>query len=65
MRSFGLLAGLATNQRLFAECAYFPGMVGALLAVVFPPVSETGAIRPITEARYFIAHMALVGADSI
>ena len=59
---FALLAGLATNQRFFAAWAYFPGVVGALLAVVFPAVSETGAIRPIAEARYFITHIALVGA---
>ena len=58
---FALLAGLATNQRFFAEWAYFPGVVGALLAVIFPAVSETGAIRPIAEARYFITHIALVG----
>ncbi len=59
---FALLAGLATNRRFFAEWAYFPGVIGALLAVVFPAVSETGAIRPIAEARYFITHIALVGA---
>ena len=44
---FALFAGLATDRRFFAEWAYFPGLVGALLAVVFPAVSETGAIRPI------------------
>ncbi|MGB1893299.1 MAG: TIGR02206 family membrane protein [Candidatus Latescibacterota bacterium] len=59
---FALLAGLATDRRFFADWAYFPGVVGALLAVVFPAVSETGAIRPIAEARYFITHIALVGA---
>ena len=59
---FALLAGLATDRRFLAEWAYFPGVVGALLAVVFPAVSETGAIRPIAEARYFITHIALIGA---
>ena len=59
---YALFAGLATDRRFFAEWAYFPGVVGALLAVVFPAISETGAIRPIAEARYFITHIALVGA---
>ena len=37
-------------------------MVGALLAVCFPAISETGSIRPIAEIRYFLTHIALVGA---
>ena len=39
-----------------------PGVVGALLAVVFPAISETGAIRAVAEIRYFVTHIALVGA---
>ena len=60
---FALLTELETNQRFFAKWAYLQDMVGALLAVVFPAVSETGAIRPIAEAGYFITHIALVGAE--
>ena len=60
---FALLAELETNQRFFAKWAYFPDVVGTLLVVVFPAVSETGAIRPIAEARYFVTHIALVGAE--
>ena len=59
---FALLTGLATGWRPFAEWAYYPGVVGALLAVVFPAVSETGAIRAVAEVRYFVTHIALVGA---
>ena len=59
---FALLAGIATGWRPFAEWAYYPGVVGALLAVVFPAVSETGAIRAVAEVRYFVTHIALVGA---
>ena len=59
---FVLLAGLVTGWRIFAEWAYYPGVVGALLAVVFPAISETGAIRAVAEIRYFVTHIALVGA---
>ena len=59
---FAMLAGLATDQRFFAEWAYFPGVVGDLLAVVFPAVSETGSIRPVAEARYFTTYIPLIGA---
>ena len=59
---FVLLAGLAIGWRIFAEWAYYPCMVDALMVVVFPPISETGAIRAIAEVRYFVTHIALVGA---
>ena len=58
---FALMAGIATGWRPFAEWAYYPGVVGALMAVAFPAVSETGAIRAVAEARYFLTHIALVG----
>ena len=59
---FVLFAGLATGGRLWSELAYYAGVVGALLAVCFPAISETGAIRLIAEIRYFLTHVALVGA---
>ena len=59
---FVLFAGLATGGRLWSELAYYAGVVGALLAVCFPAISETGSIRPIAETRYFLTHIALVGA---
>ncbi|MEE2658845.1 MAG: TIGR02206 family membrane protein [Candidatus Latescibacterota bacterium] len=59
---FTLLAGLVTGRRLFVEWAYYPGVVGALLAVCFPAISESGAIRVVAEIRYFLTHVALVGA---
>ena len=59
---FVLFAGLATGGRLWSELAYYAGVVGALLAVCFPAISETGSIRLIAEIRYFLTHVALVGA---
>ena len=38
---FVLFAGLATGGRLWSELAYYAGVVGALLAVCFPAISET------------------------
>lgn len=58
---FVLLAALVTANRRLAEISYFPGVAGALLAVIVPAISETGAIRTIAEARYFVTHIALVG----
>ena len=56
MRSFGLRSVCRFGDR--------PTLLRrmGLLAVVFPAVSETGAIRSIAEARCFITHIALVGA---
>ena len=59
---FVLFVGLATGGRLWSELAYYAGVVGALLAVCFPAISETGSIRLIAEIRYFLTHVALVGA---
>ena len=58
---FVMFAALATGKRLFAELSYYPGVVGALLAVCLPAISETGSIRLIAEIRYFLTHIALVG----
>ena len=58
---FVMFAALATRRRLFAELSYYAGVVGALLAVCLPAISETGPIRPIAEIRYFLTHIALVG----
>jgi hypothetical integral membrane protein (TIGR02206 family) len=58
---FVMFAALATDRKLFSELSYYAGVVGALLAVCFPAISETGAIRPVAEARYFVTHIALVG----
>lgn len=59
---FALLAGLVTRHRLLAEFSYYAGVVGALLAVCFPAISEQGAIYVVAEIRYFITHIALVAA---
>ena len=56
-----MLFTLATDRKLFAELAYYMGVVGALLAVCFPSISETGDIRLIAEIRYFLTHILLVG----
>ena len=58
---FVMFAALATGKRLFAELSYYPGVVGALLAVCLPAISEAGSIRLIAEIRYFLTHIALVG----
>ncbi|MBT6146941.1 MAG: TIGR02206 family membrane protein [Gemmatimonadetes bacterium] len=58
---FVMFVALATDSRRFAELSYFPGVVGALLAVCLPAISESGAIRTIAEIRYFVTHIALVG----
>lgn len=58
---FTMLFTLVTGRKLFAELAYYMGVVGALLAVCFPSIAETGDIRTIAEIRYFITHIALVG----
>ena len=58
---FVMFAALATGKRLFAELSYYPGVVGALLAVWLPVISEAEAIRLIAEIRYFLTHIALVG----
>ena len=58
---FVMFAGLATGRRLFAEWAYYAGVVGALLAVCFPAIAESGSIRLVAEVRYFLTHVALVG----
>ena len=55
-----LLAGLITRRTRLAELSYFVGVPGALLAIIFPAVSETGAIRTIAELRYFTTHIAIV-----
>ena len=58
---FTMLFALVTGQRLFVELSYYAGVVGALLAVIFPSISETGDIRFIAEIRYFLTHIILVG----
>jgi len=58
---FILLFVLATGRKLFADLSYYTGVVGALLAVCFPSIDETGPIRTIAEIRYFITHIVLVG----
>ena len=58
---FIMLFTLATGSKTLAELSYYMGAVGALLAVCFPAISETGSIRLIAEIRYFITHIALVG----
>ena len=61
LSAFVMFAALATGRRLFAELSYYPGVVGALLAVCLPAISETGSIRLVAEMRYFLTHIALVG----
>ena len=58
---FIMLFTLVTGRKRLAELSYYMGAVGALLAVCFPAISETGSIRLIAEIRYFITHIALVG----
>lgn len=58
---FIMLFTLATNKTFLAELSYYAGLVGALLAVFFPAISETGSIYTIAVIRYFITHIALVG----
>ena len=58
---FTMLFALVTGQRLFGELSYYAGVVGALLALFFPTIAETGDIRLIAEVRYFLTHIALVG----
>ena len=58
---FIMLVTLVTDNKRLAELSYYMGAVGALLAVCFPAISETGDIRRIAEARYFITHIALIG----
>ena len=57
-----MFATLVTCNRFLAELSYYAGVTGALMAVSVPAVSETGAIRLVAEARYFMTHIALVGA---
>ena len=58
---FVMLFTLATNKKVLAELSYYAGLVGALLAVCFPAISETGSIYTIAVIRYYITHIALVG----
>ncbi len=58
---FVMFAALATGRKLLADLSYYPGVVGASLAVCLPAISETGSIRLIAECRYFLTHIALVG----
>ncbi len=58
---FIMLFVLVTGSKLFADLSYYMGVVGALLAVSFPSIDETGAIRTIAEIRYFLTHIVLVG----
>lgn len=58
---FVFLFALVTGRKLFAELSYYAGVVGALLAVCLPSISETGDIRAIAEIRYFLTHIVLVG----
>tara|TARA_Y100001960_G_C14631747_1_gene806151 strand:+ start:337 stop:1056 length:720 start_codon:yes stop_codon:yes gene_type:complete len=59
--AFVMLITLASGNRRLAELSYYAGVTGALLAVAIPAVSETGSIRNIAIARYFVTHIALVG----
>ena len=61
MSVFIMFVALATNSRRFAELSYFPGVVGAFLAICFPAISESGSIRTIAEIRFFLTHISLVG----
>lgn len=58
---FVILITLATENRRLAELSYYAGATGALLAVAVPAISETGSIRNIAIARYFVTHIVLVG----
>lgn len=61
MSVFVMFVALATRRRIFVELSYYAGVSGALFAVVFPAISESGSIRLIAEIRYFVTHIALVG----
>lgn len=56
-----LLIGLATRRRIFCDLAYFVGVPGAALAILFPDIAEVGGIQSIAIARFFVTHIALFG----
>lgn len=58
---FLMLFTLATGRKQLVEFSYYAGVVGALLAISVPEISESGSIRAIAEIRYFVTHIALVG----
>ena len=60
MSVFMLLAASLTGNRTARELLYYAGTIGALLAVLFPAISEHGAVYPVAEFRYFYTHIALV-----
>ena len=57
-----VLFTLATGRRRMVELSYFAGVSGALMAVCVPAITESGAVRLLAEIRYFITHIALIGA---
>ena len=63
MRSFGLRSTCRVGDEpaLLRRMGLLSGRGRCPTRSFFPAVSETGAIRPIAEARYFITHIALVG----
>lgn len=58
---FVMLFALVSGKKYLVEFLYYAGLVGALLAILFPAISETGSIHTIAVIRYFITHIALVG----
>ena len=58
---FVVLFTLATGRKQLVEFSYYAGVVGALMAISVPAISESGSIRTVAEIRYFVTHIALVG----
>jgi len=58
---FTMLITLVTGRSLFVELSYYTGVAGALIAISFPSITETGDIRVLAEIRYFLTHIILVG----
>ena len=57
---FMLLLTAFTDKSRPRELLYYAGVIGALLAVLFPAISERGTIYPVAEVRYFYTHIALI-----
>ncbi len=57
---FLVLAGILFRRKTIYELAYYLGVSGAVMALAFPNISETGAIRPIATIRFFLTHGILV-----
>lgn len=56
---FILLLGLVRPTDRLADLAYFLGVPGALLAMFFPSIPETGAVGALAVFRFYLTHGAI------